>query len=144
GVGLLGKSLYRLLHVDLGMNPDHLASVVLQWPRARYSSDEEKTALARQIVERIRSIAGVGSVAVSLAPPLSAAWGSTSFHVAGEPNHGEINEVLNRQVSSAYFTTLKARLVRGRYFQEIDNASKPRVAIVNLTLAKRYFGSDNP
>jgi len=67
--GLLGRSLYTLLHVDTGMRPDQLASVGLHWPPARYSSDEEKVALGRQIVERISPLPGVRSVAISLTPP---------------------------------------------------------------------------
>ena len=53
GAGLLGKSLYTLLHVDTGMRTDHLASVDLKWPLARYASDSKKIALSRQIVEKI-------------------------------------------------------------------------------------------
>lgn len=144
GAGLLGKSLYALLHIDTGMRPDHLASVGLHWPPARYSSDEEKIALGRRIVERISALPGVTSVAISLTPPVGSAWGTTSFHVAGRANLREQNEVLNRQVSSGYFATLEARLFSGRYFRETEDASKPRVAIINRSLERKYFAGEDP
>jgi predicted permease len=144
GAGLLGRSLYALLHVDTGMTPDHLASVALHWPPAHYSSGEEKVVLGRQIVERISAIPGVTSVAITLTPPVGNVWGTTSFHVAGRPDHREINEVLHRQVSSGYFETLQARLIRGRYFRETEDASQPRVAIINRSLAKKYFAGEDP
>lgn len=142
GAALLGKSLYMLLHVDTGMNPDHLASVDLKWPIARYSYDDEKVALGRQIVEKVSALPGVKSAAISLASPVGAAWGNASFHLTGRPNEG--NLALNRQVSAGYFATLQARLIRGRYFRENENASQPRVAIVNRSLASRYFAGEDP
>jgi hypothetical protein len=47
-------------------------------------------------------------------------------------------------VSAGYFTTLGARLARGRYFREDDDASKPPIVIVNRTLANRYFPGESP
>ena len=48
GAGLLGKSFYRLLHVDLGFQPDHLATLQIAAPDPSYSKDEQAVALARQ------------------------------------------------------------------------------------------------
>ncbi len=144
GAGLLGKSLYLLLHLDTGFNPDRLAKVQIAWPPGSYEKEQQEIALARQIIDKISSLPGVRSVGISLAPPIDSAWGTGSFHVAGRPNHHENNEVLNREVSSGYFTTLQARLLRGRYFREDDDASKPLVVIVNRTLANKYFPGENP
>jgi macrolide transport system ATP-binding/permease protein len=142
--GLLGKSLYLLLHVDIGFKPDHLAALQTSWAPARYSSDLQQVVLERQILDRISRLPGVKSVAISNAPPIDSAWGTGSFHIAGRLNRQENNEVLQRHVSSGYFTTLQARLVRGRYFREDENASKPLIAIVNRTLANKYFPGENP
>ena len=62
----------------------------------------------------------------------------------GRPWHGEHNDVPERDVSAGYFTTLGAKLIRGRYFNEGEDASKPRVAIVNQAMAKRYFPGEDP
>jgi predicted permease len=50
----------------------------------------------------------------------------------------------NRQVSSDYFTTLQARLMRGRFFTAAEDATKPRVAIINQAMAQRYFPGEDP
>jgi len=52
--------------------------------------------------------------------------------------------VNQRDVSSGYFTTLKARLLRGRYFTDAQDGSKPRVVIINQALAKQYFPGTDP
>jgi macrolide transport system ATP-binding/permease protein len=52
--------------------------------------------------------------------------------------------VNDREVSSTYFTTLQAQLLRGRYFTEADDASRPPVTIINETFAKRYFPGEDP
>jgi predicted permease len=144
GAGLLGKSLYLLLHLDVGFRPDHLALLQTAWSPGRYETDRQKITLERQVLERISSLPGVQSAAVSLTPPVGSIWGTTSFHRMGQPNHGEHNEVLHRQVSSGYFATIEARLLRGRSFREGEDASQPLVAIVNRTLASKYFDNQDP
>jgi macrolide transport system ATP-binding/permease protein len=66
------------------------------------------------------------------------------IRVLGHPFHGEHNEVGYRQVSSGYFTTLRAKLLRGRYFTESDDASKPPVVIIDRALAEKYFPGEDP
>jgi predicted permease len=62
----------------------------------------------------------------------------------GKPFHGEHNEVNQRDVSAEYLATLKAKLVRGRLFADGDDASKPRVVLINETLARKYFPGEDP
>jgi len=52
--------------------------------------------------------------------------------------------VNGRSVSSDYFATLHARLIRGRYFTDAEDASKPNVVIINQTLARQYFPDEDP
>jgi len=61
GAGLLGKSLYRLLHVDLGFVPDHLASIEVSGSRAVYKKDEDTRRLDRELVDRLNMVPGVES-----------------------------------------------------------------------------------
>ncbi|HEX4229786.1 MAG TPA: ABC transporter permease [Bryobacteraceae bacterium] len=142
--GLLGQSLYQLLHLDLGFKPDHLAYFQTSWAPGRYETDEQTVVVERRMVDRISTLPDVVSVSTSTAPPIDSAWGTASFHIVGQPNHKENNEVINRQVSADYFRTLQARLWEGRYFKEDENASKPPVVIINRTLANKYFRSEDP
>jgi macrolide transport system ATP-binding/permease protein len=142
GAGLLGKSFYRLLHVDMGMQPDHLATLRVAVPEPVRDDDAKTVALAREITRRIASLPGVESVAISSMLPV--AGGNTMWiRVLGHPFHGEHNEVGYRQVSSAYFTTLRAKLLRGRYFTEADDASKPPVVVIDHALAEKYFPGED-
>lgn len=144
GAGLLGKSFYRLLHVDLGFQPDHLAMLDVAAPRASYPDAGPMIALGRQVVSRIASLPGVESVGLSSQLPVFGNGNTDWIRFVGRPYHGEHNEVNERDVSSGYFTTLRARLLRGRYFADVEDGSKPGVVIINQTLARQYFPGEDP
>jgi predicted permease len=143
GAGLLGKSLYRVLQVDLGMKPDHLAIVQVGSPQTSYSKDDQFVALNRELLRRVSSLPGVTNAATTSTLPI--AGGNTRWiRFADRPFYGEKNEVAQRYVTIGYFTTLRARLQSGRYFTESDDTSKPRVIIIDRALAAKYYPSKSP
>jgi macrolide transport system ATP-binding/permease protein len=144
GAGLLGKSFYRLLHVDLGMQPERLAALRLRAPYASYGKDEQAVALGRRVTDEVGRLPGVESVALAHQIPVAnGVGGNTTFLVIGRPEQSNKgNEANSRQVSAEYFHTIQARLVRGRYFTEDDTASKPRVTIVNQAFTRRFFAGE--
>jgi len=144
GAGLLGKSFYRLLHVDIGLQPNHLAMLNLGATSENYNKDEQRIALERQIVSQVSALPGVKSVGLSTTLPIGDGDGTTGFRVVGRPYHGEHMEVAIRKVSSGYFQTLQSQLLRGRYFAENEDKSKPEVVIISETMAKQYFPDENP
>lgn len=144
GAGLLGKSFYRLLHVDVGFQPDHLATVTVVLSDATYAKDEQIVAVARQIVSRVESLPGVQSVGLTSVLPVSFNGNTTWIRVVGQPYNGEHNEVNLRDVSSALLSTLHAKLWRGRYFADAEDKSKPPVVIINQALARKYFPGQDP
>ena len=145
GAGLLGKSLYLLLNVTIGFQPDYLATLEIIAPRATYGKDEQAIALQREIVSRVSNLPGVRSVGIcSNGLPVSHNGNTTWFRVIGRPWQGEHNESPERDVSSGYFTTLGATLLGGRYFTDVEDLSKPRVAIINHALASQYFAGEDP
>jgi predicted permease len=140
GAGLLGQSLYRLLHVSLGVRPDRLVTMEVHAPGESYGKDPQDIALARLVAARVETLPGVESVGVvENGVPLSGNGNTTWFHVVGRPWHGEHYDVAERDVSPGYFSTLGTRLLRGRFFHASDDASGARVAIVNLAFARRHF-----
>jgi predicted permease len=76
--------------------------------------------------------------------PVSFNGNTTWIRLLDRAYNGEHNEVNQRDVSSAYFTTLKAKLLSGRYFTDAEDASKPRVAVINQALARKYFPGEDP
>jgi macrolide transport system ATP-binding/permease protein len=144
GAGLLGKSLYRLLHVDTGLEPDHLATLQVSAQRQQYSKDPQVVALERAIQEKLSSLPGVRSVAFTDGLPLGNGDGAKNYWIVGRPYNGEQNEMADREVSANYFSTLQAQLLRGRFFTEDEDTSKPLVAVINEQMAKRYFPGEDP
>jgi predicted permease len=144
GAGLLGKSFYRLLQVEIGLRPDHLATLEVTLPNTNLSN-ERLVALERQILNRIGSLPGVKSVGISTSLPLTSWSITTNILVAGRPWNGEHNDVPERAVSAGYLRTLGAKLLRGRTFSETeDDPSKARLAIVNQTFARKYLSGEDP
>lgn len=144
GAGLLGKSFYRLLHVDLGFNPDHLATVTVSVSEHSYPKDEQQAALVRKIVDRVANLPGVKSVGVTNVLPVSENGDTWWIRIVGHPYNGEHNEVNERSVSSAYFSTVQAKLLHGRYFTEAEDSTKPPVVLINQALARKYFPGEDP
>ncbi len=144
GAGLLGKSLYRLLHVELGFHPDHLATMSVGAPEIAYAKDDQKVRLYGELLARVSSLPGVQSGALTSVLPVTMNGNTDWLRFEGKPYHGEHNEVLQREVTSDYFATLHAAMSRGRPFTAEEDTSKPLVAIINRTLARQYFPGEDP
>ncbi|HXW93062.1 MAG TPA: ABC transporter permease, partial [Terriglobales bacterium] len=144
GAGLLGRSFYRLLHVPLGFDPSHLATVGVMAPDAVYSNREKIVGLYREIVRRASSLPGVQSAGITSLLPVHCNCAVDSIGFPERPFNGEHNEVDERHISADYLPTLKARLVRGRFFSETEDASGSGVAVVNQALARKYFPAEDP
>ena len=143
GAALFGKSLYRVLQVDLGMRPDHLATLQIGAPQASYSKNEQFITLHEELLRRISSLPGVESAATSSVLPI--AGGNTRWiRFADRPFYGEHNESGERYVTPNYFIALGTRLLAGRFFTEFDDASKPRVAIVDRAFVEKFYPSKDP
>ena len=144
GAGLLGKSFYRLLHVPIGFDPNHLATIQVTAPDTTYQSDGQTVALYREIVRRISALPGVASTGITSVLPVQCNCAIDRIQFQGRPYHGEHNDVDERHVSPGYLPALKAPLIRGRFFTEADDASRTGVAVINQTLAKKYFPNEDP
>jgi predicted permease len=142
--GLLGKSLNRLLHVDVGFQTDHLATIGLELSDTSYAKDELVVAAERKIISRVSSLPGVESAGITNVLPVSFNGNTTWIRIVGRPYNGEHNEVNQRDVSSELFNTLHAKLLRGRYFTDTEDGSKPHVVLINQALARKYFAGEDP
>jgi predicted permease len=144
GAGLLGKSLYRLLNVDLGFEPDRLATVQVAAPGPRFEKDEDAARLGRQVASRVAALPGVESVGLVDLLPVSYNGNTNWIRFEGRPYNGEHNEVNSRGVSAGYFATIRATVLRGRSFTDSDVAGAPSVVIINKMLAAKYFPGEDP
>lgn len=144
GAGLLGKSFYRLLHVELGFNPSHLATLQVALPKLSYPKDAQQIAAAQQIMQRVSALPGVQSVGLTTLLPVTGNGNTSWIRFVGRPYDGHHIEINDRDVSPSLFSTLQTRLLHGRLFTDEDDASHPRVAIVNQAFVRKYFPGEDP
>jgi len=141
--GLLLKSLFHLLTVDTGFNVSRLTTFYVFPDSRRYIEDPQAIVLHDKLVDGLHGVPGVSAVGVTSTPPI--VGGNTSlFRVLGAPLTPLPYEANSRDIDPGYFSTLQAKLNAGRYFDEHDDAKAPQVVILNETLAKIAFGSENP
>jgi macrolide transport system ATP-binding/permease protein len=144
--GLLVKSSYRLLHEDVGMSVDHLALLHVLDQDA--STDAQQLATERRVRAAMAALPGSLSVGESDELAVDSGEGYADsfahFRVVGRSYVGEGDEAYERAISAGYFEMLRVRLLRGRFFSENDDASKPRVALINRTMAAEIFAGEDP
>jgi macrolide transport system ATP-binding/permease protein len=142
--GLLGKSLYRLLQVNPGLEPANLATLSVSAPRAGYDKDEKVISLEHEVLRRVAALPGVRAASTVNKLPIGDGDFTTSFEILGQADDGLDHEVAFRQVSPDYFKTLQTRILEGRLFAPTDDAKATHVVMINHALANRYFGSKDP
>lgn len=142
--GLLGQSLYRLLHVPLGLEPEHVATLQVTAPDTLYKNDAQMEALYNEILRRTTALPGVESAGLTSVLPVQCNCALDSIRVVGKPAVDDHTEVNERHISPGYFASLHATLARGHDLTAADDASHPGVVVINQSLAHRYFGTQNP
>ncbi|HKT23115.1 MAG TPA: ABC transporter permease, partial [Terriglobales bacterium] len=139
GAGLFVRTLHNLKNVDVGFATDHLVTFGIAPGMAGYQP-ELNTQLYKTIDERLAALPGVGSAAATSDPELANNDERSSIGIPGyTPGENERMNVEWAQISSKYFETLKIPLVAGRDITDQDGAGA-KVAVVNETFAKRYYG----
>lgn len=121
-----------------------MATVQVAAPGPRFDGDEQAARLGRDIVRCVAALPGVQSVGLVDLLPVSSNGNTNWIRFEGRSYGGEHNEVNSRVVSAGFFTTVRARLLRGRGFTKADSAGAPHVVIINQTLAKKYYPDEDP
>ena len=144
--GLLIKSFWRLQQVDPGFTADNVLSLEVAPPAVAYSEGPRKRAFYNQIIERMGTLPGVKAVGgIHLLPMGGSNW-NPGLRIEDHPvPEGEsLPSVDWRLITHDYFQAMGIRLIRGRFFTPDDNEKAPTVAIVNETLARRYWPDKDP
>ena len=137
GAGLLLSSFARLRSVDPGFAAENVTAVRFGRMPESYRKIDAIWEFERQLIDRLSAPSGVQSVAGLPNFPLERGW-NMPVAVAGVAESGD-GGVEFRWVTPAYFETLRIPLVRGRGFSLTDDRKAPRVAIVNESMATRFF-----
>ncbi len=146
GAGLMLKSLYRLLQVSPGFEPARVLTMEMNLRTTQYSKSPAVLNFWQQLLDRVRTIPGVDSAAVGTVIPLTDNHSRTDITIEGLPlpAPGESPHPDYHIVSSAYTSALRIPLLRGRNFTDADNETAPQVALVNATMARRFWPNDDP
>lgn len=144
--GLLLRSLQAVEKLQTGFNPQGVMTANVALPRAIYDKTEKQVAFWQAAEQNLKNIPGVTSVGLVDNLPFNGNQGSASFEIKGQvlpPNspgpHAHVDII-----SPGYFETLGIPLLRGRSFTDSDRANTQPVAMVDETLARQYFGDQDP
>ena len=138
GALLFVRSFRNLMTLNPGMRESGISVAFLGYwqsnlPRERWAN------FARELLEDVRSVPGVQSAAITTNVPLAHGSWEHGVHIGAAEGSSKF-----AWVSPEYFQTMAIPVIRGRGFTPYDTATSQRVALVNETFVRRYFGATNP
>jgi len=144
--GLMLNSVVKLSRVKPGFDPDHLLTFNVALAGQRYASPPSRVMLVSQLVDRLKSAAGVRNAAVSSLVPLTGRRNANTVDIEGHVRApGELSMIIDqRYVSPEYLQTMRIPLLQGRLLTADDGARSEPVTVINRTMARRYFADASP
>ncbi|MGB2623586.1 MAG: FtsX-like permease family protein, partial [Candidatus Acidiferrum sp.] len=138
------RGLQQALKMNLGFEPEHVATAAFDLGLAGYS-EERGRAFQQQALQAIQQLPGVESASYSNSVPLSIDQSHTGVFPADKTDvrPSDRTSAVYYQVSPGFFATMGSRLLAGREFTWHDDTKAPQVAIVNLAFAKRVLHTNN-
>ena len=138
GAGAAMEAFEGLMHKPLGYDPRHVMSVGIPLHDGAYTTWAARAAYFEQMRARVAETPGVTMAAISsnATPPRNG--GKTQFEILEKPSAEEQMTSVNL-VSPGYFAILRIPLLQGRIWNETENQNGAHIAVINRTLAQRYF-----
>ena len=153
GAGLLLRSFWNVLEVRPGFNPSHLATVQIWIPISNnpandpYSVEEKRADFLLELSRRVSALPGVDQASISGNDtlPMNSGRNYSPFSIQGRPKESERGPVADiAVVDKEYFRTMEIPLITGRNFTDSDTYKTKPVAVIDQTLARRYWPGQNP
>jgi len=147
GGSLMLKSFLLLQAVSPGVNPRNTLTMLINLPQRQYHDDAQVISFYENLLERVQTQSGIESAGVGMSLPPNLLTVTDYFTVEGQPAVSERSMLGLADLvfaSPGYFRALGVPLLKGRYFTTADRAGAAKVAIVNQTLAHRYWPNENP
>jgi len=141
GAGLFVRTLDNLRRVQVGYDATHLATFTLDPTTSGYGETQTLRIVTDAMIALDR-VPGVVSAAGTTDPELSGDSTTSNFSIQGYK--AQEDEDLNFEqprITPGYFATLRQPILAGREFTGADAKAQPKVAVVNLAFAKRFYGS---
>jgi predicted permease len=144
GAGLFARSLSNLNRLDLGLRADHLIAFSVA-PELNGYSPERTIAFFDDLRQSVAALPGVRSVSAAELPILTDSDAGSNVTIEGyQAQDSEDMEVRHNRIGPDYFATMGIPLIGGREFTVADAAGSAKVAIINETMARRFFANRNP
>ena len=141
GAGLFVRTLDNLRQQQVGFETSHLVTFSFDPTQSGYDYARTSQSIATALLT-IRQLPGVTNAAATDDPELSGDSSHSDFSVQGyKPSEDESMVFEQPRISAGYFATIRQPLLAGREFTDADAKDAPKVAVVNLTFAKRFYGS---
>jgi putative ABC transport system permease protein len=144
GAALLLRSLWQLQRVDPGLDPDHVLTAQLSLSPSDYTNAGEVQEFYDRLLDRLESLPGVRSAALVNTLPMRDMIRMILVHGSWLPEEGEPIGADVVMASSRYLETIGNPVIKGRGFTDRDRPGSARVAAVNETAAKAFFGETDP
>ncbi len=151
GAGLMIKSFWRLLEANPGFHPDHLLTLRIKLPadakNSKYREPRQQAATFQRFLASVEAVPGIQSAAFAEIVPLSQDDMDMGYFAVKEDPPlppGEHLAADFRDITPNYFATMGIPLIAGRSFTEQDNLDRPRVVVIDETLARRFFPDQDP
>ena len=143
--GLLVRSLVRLGQVNPGFRADHVLTMQIALPPARYPGNKVKN-FYRQLLDRVTALPGVQSAGLCRFLPLTGNDASANFQIEGQPVLASADQprAKFRAAGGEYFAALRIPLLRGRLFNSSDDERTPKAVIINQSAARLYWPNEDP
>jgi putative ABC transport system permease protein len=144
GAGLLVKSLWRMRQVDLGINTERVLTMSFTLGGERYREDGPIRDFTNHLVDQVSTLPGVNAAAISNSLPPDETDFSSEFYLEDRPIQEAADIAYYTRVSPEYFNALEIPIRKGRVFTNSDTLNSPRVAVINATFQRRFFGEEEP
>jgi putative ABC transport system permease protein len=143
--GLLLRSQANIARAPVGLAPDHVLTFRVQLPTEIDGKRVETVGYFDLLANELARLPGVTSAGgVAFLPLGGSGWSSSMFQVQGRPPLEGSGGTRTQVATPGYFRTLKIPMLGGRAFTDADADTARRVAVVNETLARRFFPNDSP
>lgn len=142
GAGLMVRSFTKLLQVDPGFDSDNVVAAQVFLPTTTYDQRPKIAQFFEDVIARLRVAPGVTAASAVSSLPMQAVAAASAlpFSVEGRvPPETEDPRADVRMVAAGYFETMKIPLLDGRLLDDRDSAETTRTAVINETMARRYF-----
>ena len=147
GAGLMSRSFIELLDTKPGFDATNVLTLRVDLPSGAYRDLQRVSDFHAGLVTEMERLPGVKSVAATATLPFGREipfLGNFSVRDRVVPEQGEEPRAHYRQISPGYFGTMGIEVVSGREFDVLDDNASRGVAVVNESLARRYFANEDP